>query len=348
MIVAIIAGGAGTRLWPLSTPEYPKHLLTVMGDKSLLQSSYERIKRLTDDIYVVTEAGHAHHVKDQLPELSDDDFIIEPARRGTSGCLLSVLVTAKRAHGDDEPVAMTWADHYVRDIEGYIESFRAAGEASKKYTLPVFIGVEPTYPSTGLGYIHKDGLLEGEQLIHRSAGFKEKPDLQTAQAFMTSGEYLWNTGYLVGTVRSFETAMQKDCPELWQSYQGLLNTSSEEEFKQAYLALENTPVDYSFNEKVQEALVAPGTFDWLDIGAFKDLYSVTDANEEGNAVLGPNIAVLETQNSYIRNDEPAKPVAVIGLDNVVVVNTPNGLVVARKDLSQLVKEASKQLAEQNS
>jgi mannose-1-phosphate guanylyltransferase/mannose-6-phosphate isomerase len=346
MIVAIIAGGAGTRLWPLSTPDYPKHLLTVMGNQSLLQSSYERIKRFTDDIYVVTEAGHAHHVKDQLPGLPDSAFLIESARRGTSGCLLAVLVAAKRAHGDDEPVAMTWADHYIRDIDGYIETFKAAGEASKKYTLPVFIGVEPTYPSTGLGYIHKDGLLEGEQIVHKSAGFKEKPDLQTAQNFLASGEYLWNTGYLVGTVRAFEAAMQKDAPELWASYQSLLNTASEEEFKEKYLALENIAVDYSFNEKVQDALVAPGTFHWLDIGAFKDLYDVTEANEQGNAVVGKNVAVIESQNSYIRNDDEQRPLAVIGLDNVVVVNTKNGIVVARKDLSQLVKEASKKLSEQ--
>ncbi|HSW98825.1 MAG TPA: sugar phosphate nucleotidyltransferase [Candidatus Saccharimonadales bacterium] len=343
MIVALIAGGAGTRLWPLSTPDYPKHLLTVTGDRSLLQSSYERAKCISGDIYVVTEASHAHHVKDQLPELPPEAFIIEPARRGTSGCFLAMLVLAKRRHGDDEPLAITWADHFIRDVEGYAETFKAAGAASQKYNLPVFIGVEPTYPSTGLGYIHKDGLLPDEQLVHKSAGFKEKPDQETAQTFLASGEYLWNTGYLVGTVRAFETAMQKDCPDLWQDYQKLFATEDEESYKQAYLALESVAVDYTFNERVHEALVVPGTFDWLDLGSFKDLYTVTDSNQDGNCVMGDKIAVLETQNSYIRNDDSSKPVAVIGLDNVVVVNTPAGILVARKDLSQMVKEASKEL-----
>jgi mannose-1-phosphate guanylyltransferase len=163
---------------------------------------------------------------------------------------------------------------------------------------------------------------------------------------MASGEYLWNTGYLVGTVHAFEAAIQKDCPELWESYQKLLSTPDEAAYKEAYLALENIAVDYTFNEKVTDALVVPGTFDWLDLGSFKDLYAVTDSNTEGNCVLGGKVAVVDTQNSYIRNDDSSRPVAVIGLDNVVVVNTPNGIVVARKDLSQLVKEASKQLQDQ--
>jgi mannose-1-phosphate guanylyltransferase len=346
MIVALIAGGAGTRLWPLSTPDYPKHLLKVTGDTSLLQSSYQRAKRITGKIYVVTEAGHAHHVKDQLPDLSDGAFIIEPARRGTSGCLLAMLIRAKRDHGLDEPLAITWADHYVRDMEGYAETFKTAGDASLKYTLPVFVGVEPTYPSTGLGYIHKAGLLEGEQLVHKGAGFKEKPDLETAQHFLDSGEYLWNTGYLVGTVRAFEKAMEADCPQLWRDYQ-VLSATEGDAYADAYLALENIAVDYTFNELVKESLVVPGTFDWLDIGAFKDLYTVTPADEQGNCILGSKIAIQETTNSYLRNDDPSHPMAVIGLDNVVVVNTPAGILVARKDLSQQVREAAKQLQEEN-
>ncbi|HEX7964054.1 MAG TPA: sugar phosphate nucleotidyltransferase [Candidatus Saccharimonadales bacterium] len=342
MIVALIAGGAGTRLWPLSTPEYPKHLLKVTGDQSLLQSSYERAKRITDKIYVVTEASHAHHVRDQLPELPEEAFIVEPARRGTSGCFIAMVNRAKRDHGDDEPLAITWADHFVRDMDGYAATFKAAGDASQKYNLPVFVGVEPTYPSTGLGYIHKAELLEGEQLVHKGAGFKEKPNHELAQEFLSSGEYLWNTGYLVGTVKAFEAAMEKDCPDLWRDYQNLSATTDDESYNNAYLALESIAVDYTFNEKVQESLVAQGTFDWLDIGAFKDLYSVTQADEQGNCRLGGKVATLETTNSYVRNDDPARPVAVIGLDNVVVVNTPNGILVARTDMSQMVREAAKQ------
>jgi len=262
MIVALIAGGAGTRLWPLSTPDYPKHLLTVTGDQTLIQAAYERAKHITDTVYVVTEASHDHHVRKQLPDVTEERLIIEPARRNTSGCFLAVLCKIKRSHPADEPIAFTWSDHYIRDIAGFAESFKIAGEATIKYKVPVLVGIEPTYPATGFGYIHKAELLPGEQLVHKSSGFKEKPDLETAQSFFKSGEYLWNGGYLVGTLEAYENAMQRYCPKLWQDYQSLLNAQDEAAYKEAYLALESVALDYTFNELVGDMLVVPGTFDW--------------------------------------------------------------------------------------
>ena len=341
MIVALIAGGAGTRLWPLSTPDYPKHLLTVTGDQSLLQMAYDRAKRMSDDIYIVTEASHAHHVKDQLSDLKDDAFIVEPARRNTTGCFLAALVRAKRDHPADEPIAIIWADHYIRDIDGFVESFRVAGDASKKYCRPVLVGVEPTYPTTGFGYIHKGPLLDGEQLVHEVEGFKEKPHLELAQEFFRSGEYLWNCGYLVGTLEAFEKTMQADCPKLWDYYQKLLAAAEqgEEAYKQAYLDLESIQLEYTFNELARNILTIPGIFTWLDIGAFKDLDAVTESDEKGNSIVASQgkVAIIETENTYIRNDDK-KPIAVVGVDNIVVVSTPAGILVARKDQSQKVNE----------
>jgi mannose-1-phosphate guanylyltransferase/mannose-6-phosphate isomerase len=349
MIVALIAGGAGTRLWPLSTPDYPKHLLTVTGEQSLLQMAYDRAKRMSDDIYIVTEASHAHHVKDQLADLKDEAFIVEPARRNTSGCFLAALVRAKRDHGDDEPIAITWADHYIRDIDGFVESFHIAAEASKKYCRPVLVGVEPTYATTGFGYIHKAHLLEGEQLVFEVEGFKEKPHLELAQEFFRSGEYLWNCGYLVGTPKALEKTMEADCPKLWEDYQKLLAAAEEGEdaYKQAYLELDSIQLDYTFHELAKNLLVVPGIFTWLDIGAFKDLDTVTESDEKGNSVIAEKgkVALIETENSYIRNDDE-KPIAVVGVDNIVVVSTPAGILVARKDQSQKVKEALQQFKDE--
>lgn len=341
MIAVIVAGGAGTRLWPLSTPDYPKHLLKVVGEQTLLQAAYQRAKALADHVYVITEISHAHHVRDQLPELPEDAFIIEPARRGTSGCALAAVHFVQSRHGHDEAMAILWADHNIRDVDGFVQSFRIAGNASEKHNRVVLVGIEPTYPSTGLGYIHKAEPLGNGGLIYNVAGFKEKPDLDLAKEFFQSGEYLWNGGYVVGTVNAFTTAMEHYCPQLWRDYQSLLNTQNEEEYKQAYLALENIALDYTFNELVKDLLVVPASFDWLDLGSFKDMDAAVDHDALGNHIRG-KVAVEEVESCFIQNHED-KPIAVIGLDNVVIVNTPTGILISRKDLSQKVKEVSQRL-----
>jgi len=338
MIAVIVAGGAGTRLWPLSTPDYPKHLLKVVGDKTLLQAAYERAHKLAEHVYVITEISHAHHVKDQLPELPESSFIIEPARRGTSGCTLAALHFVQSRHDHDEPMAILWADHNIRDIDGFVQSFRIAGDASKKHNRVALVGIEPTYPSTGLGYIHKADKLENGGLIYNVEGFKEKPELKFAKKFFESGEYLWNGGYVVGTVDAFVKAMESYCPQLWKDYQSLLATKDAKSYKKAYLALENIALDYTFNELVKDLMVVPASFDWLDLGAFKDMDAAVDHDEQGNHQRG-KVQLEEVENSFVQNYED-KPVAVIGLNNIVVVNTPQGILVSRKDLSQKVKEVS--------
>lgn len=345
MIAVIIAGGAGTRLWPLSTPEYPKHLLRVNENRSLLQSAYRRAEQLSDAIYVVTEAGHAHHVREQLPEVTDDACIIEPARRNTAACLLAALYKVRAdGHKRDEPIAILWADHFIRDVDGFAQSFRIAGEASAKSNRVALVGIEPTYASTGFGYIQKGKRFDDTNLVYEVASFTEKPPFDQARQYVRSGKYLWNGGYLVGTLDAFEAAMQRDCPELWADYQSLLNTKTPKAYQQAYLALDNTALDYRFNEKVRDLLVVPASFDWMDLGSFHDMYEAVDHDEAGNHVQG--MAELEgVENSFVYNDTD-KPVAVIGLDNVVVVQTPHGTLVARKDLSQAVGTVSKRFKQQ--
>lgn len=342
MIAVIVAGGAGTRLWPLSTPDYPKHLLKVVGDKTLLQAAYERASALAEHVYVITEIGHAHHVRDQLPQLPDDAFIIEPARRGTSGCTLAALTFVQQRHDHDEPMAILWADHNIRDVKGFVQSFKIAGEASRKHNRVTLVGIEPTYASTGFGYIHKAQPLSNGGLVYEVAEFKEKPQAELAKEFFQSGEYLWNGGYVVGTVNAFKEAMETYCPQLWKDYQSLSATNTEEEYKEAYLALENIALDYTFNELVKNLLVVPASFDWLDLGSFKDMDAAVDHDDDGNHIVG-KVAVEEVENSFIQNHE-SKPVAVIGVDNIVVVNTPTGILIARKDLSQKVKEVSQRVS----
>lgn len=340
MISVIIAGGSGTRLWPLSTPGYPKHLLALTGSKSLLNYTYDRAKKLGKTVYVVPDGSHAHHVTEQLSELSEDAFIVEPGRRGTASCIIAALSVVARHHDHDEPIAFMAADHYIRDTAGFAHSFKSAAEVSKASNRIVLVGIEPDYPATGFGYIEKDGLYDEKRFIFNVKTFKEKPDYETAKKYLASGQFLWNSGYFVGSVNTFVKAMEESAPELLASYQKLLATKDRAEFEKVYLDLENDTIDYALIEKVPDLLVVPATFDWMDLGSYGDLQKAVGSDQQGNYIKGDSIEVEGVENSLVHNHED-KPVAVIGLDNIVVVNTKDGILVARKDLAQKVGEVSK-------
>lgn len=341
MIVVIIAGGAGTRLWPLSLPDYPKHLLKVNDDKySLLQQTYARAKQLTDKIFVVSETGHIKHVKSQLPDLSSDAFIVEPARRGTANCVLTALVHLAKRYESNEPVAFMASDHYIRDTAGFVHSFKTAISSAKRTRSIVLVGVEPTYPSIGFGYIEKGKLIDEKSFVYEVKSFREKPDFDTAVDYLKNGRYLWNCSYFVGSQQIFLDAMASDAPELYKNYQKLAAKQTAAQYKKTYLSLKDAAIDYALIEKAKNLLVVPATFDWMDLGSFRDLSRAAGSDAGGNHIRGDKVITEDVQNSYIQNFE-AKPIAVIGLDNMVVINTPHGLLVARKDLAHKVGDISK-------
>lgn len=341
MIVVIIAGGSGTRLWPLSTPEFPKHLLKVTGDDaSLLQQTYERARIISEHIYVVTEASHISHVMQQLPDISEDNVICEPARKGTANCILTALLKIEEREDPNEPIASIHSDHFIRDMAGFSNSFNLAKYISSKTDKIVLLGVEPTYPSTAFGYIEKGELIGDQSFAYNVKSFKEKPDFDTARSYYRTGNYLWNCGYFIGSVNTFKKAINKYSPKLQKNYKRLVEANPEQ-YNDIYLEFENMPIDTVLIEKVPDLIVVPASFDWMDLGSFSDLAEAIGGDERGNSILGYT-EVEEVQNSLIQNHEQ-KPLAVIGLDNIVVINTKDGILVARKDLSQKVGEISKKL-----
>lgn len=345
MIVVIIAGGSGSRMWPLSTPDYPKHLLKLTGEQSLLQTTYDRASRIGDKIYVVTDGSHSHHVKEQLPELTDDSFIVEPGRRGTASCIIAALSRIASHQHDEEPIIFMHADHHIRDIDGFVNTVKFAGKAAKDMQRLTLLGVEPDYPATGFGYIKKKNAVNnnGYSFVYEVDSFKEKPDLATAKEYLKSGRYLWNMGYFVAPLTVFVEAMQANAPGLYDNYQRLLTVEADRaEYEKTYLEFESDTIDYALLEKMSDLLVVPGSFDWMDVGSFKDLHAAVEKDEHENYILG-DVETIDVENTFIRNDEE-KPVAVIGLDNVVVVNTPQGILITRKDLSQKVGDIAKKIA----
>lgn len=345
MITVIIAGGSGTRLWPLSTSNFPKHLLKLTGERTMLQTAYDRAARIGNTIYVVTEASHSDHVREQLPELPESAFLIEPGRRGTAHCIIYALDVIARTHDHDEPVAFIHSDHHVRDIGGFARSFALAAKVSQSNNQIALIGIEPTFPSTGFGYIERDGVVNDNTGIYNVESFKEKPDFETAKKYIESGRYLWNCGYFVGSVNTFLNEMRLSAPDLLKSYEKLsaIKTVGTDEYNNAYLALDNQVIDIALIEKAKSLAVVSASFDWMDVGSFKDLHDVVPQDEDGNYFSGKNIHSIDVENVYVRNEEDDKPIAVIGLDNIVVVNTPDGILVSRKDISHRTGEVAKKL-----
>jgi mannose-1-phosphate guanylyltransferase/mannose-6-phosphate isomerase len=345
MITVIIAGGSGTRLWPLSTSKRPKHLLKLTCERTMLQTAYDRATKLGDTIYVVTEASHSDQVRKQLPELHDEVFLIEPGRRGTARCVIYALDVIARKHDHDEPIAFLYADHHINDIGGFAGSFATAAKVTQANHQIVLIGLKPTYPSIGLGYIERDGVVDSHPGAFNVKSFKEKPAYEIAKKYVESGNYLWNCGYYVGSVNTFLDEMRLSAPNLQKDFDSLASIPEvdSKKYKDTYLAFDNRLFDIELFEKSKNLAVVAASFDWMDVGSFKDLHDVVPRDEKGNYCYGDNIHTIDVDNVYIRNEEAEKPIAVIGLSNVVVVNTPDGILVSRKDVSHRTGEVAKKL-----
>ncbi len=344
MITVIFCGGSGTRLWPLSTHHKPKQLINLVGEQSPLLTTYERASKISETVYLLPETRLIDSIHEQLPQLGEEGIIVEPGMRGTASCLVAALDTISRRHDKDEPIAFLSVDHHIRDIQGFVDSFEVAAETTTAEGRIVLVGIEPTYPATGFGYIEKQGLLQDNDRVYEVAGFKEKPDFETAKDYTASGRYLWNCGYFVASVNTFLKEMRANAPLLAEYYDRLqsIENQGSQEYKDTYLTFENESIDYALIEKVNDLLVVPASFDWMDIGSFKDLHEANISDYAGNHVAGDNVYAPGVENAYIRNEED-KPVAIIGLDNIVVVNTPDGILVSRKDLSQKVGEIAKKI-----
>lgn len=344
MIVVIIAGGSGTRLWPLSTHDYPKHLLKLTNDRSLLQNTYDRVCKLTEDknIFVVPEISHVSHVYEQLPNIPKVNILCEPGRRGTAACFLLALSEIKKRGYDDQAVLFLWADHLIRDSRGFVSSAKQAAEIAEKQRRLVFIGIEPSYASTILGYMEKgEQQNDGLKNVFELKQFVEKPDHNTAEQYFQSGNYLWNAGYLTGLISTFELEIKENNSHLWKNYQELLGAR---DIKKIYLAFEPQAIDTALSEHVKDALVIPGSFDWMDIGSFRDLHGVSHQDEAGNYVKGSNVDLENVTNSFVRNEQEI-PIAVIGLDNIAVVANENGILITNKTYDQKVGDVSKRIQE---
>jgi mannose-1-phosphate guanylyltransferase len=335
-IAVIPAGGAGTRLWPRSRRSRPKHTLPLGGGgRSLLRDTYDRVRGLSDDIYVVTEARQREIIESVLPEIDAKHLIIEPTARGTTNAYGLAALTVAEQHPDAVMLAMA-SDHVVRGRTEVTKAVRAAVRAAATTNSLVAFGLKPTFPSTGLGYIHAPR--RGPIGTRRVEGFTEKPDLRTAKRFIKAGGYYWNLAWFAWKVDVFLDELRQHAPRHLAGLQRVMEArraGDEASAAALYGRLPVEVVDRSVLEKTDRLLLVPAAFDWADIGSWSELGDRVHADDRGNSVEGDAV-LIDTRGSLILGDR--RLIAAIGVEDMIIVDTEDALLVVPRSRAQDVRK----------
>lgn len=340
----IMAGGIGSRFWPMSTVQRPKQFLDVLGiGKSLLRMTFERLLNIApaENIYIVTNAIYKEIVKEQLPELSYDQILTEPERKNTAPC---ITYAAAKIHAINPNATLIVApsDHLILKEEKFTEVIRIALETANRNERLVTLGIKPTRPDTGYGYIEfvEDGdILPGQ--VKDVKHFTEKPNRELAEIFVKSGNYYWNSGIFVWRSATILHALEKFKPELHELFTAesyKYNTPEEQAYvNHCFAACEDISIDFAVMENAKNVDVVLATFDWSDLGTWGSLYTHLEKDYNGNAVIGDNVHMINSTNCIVNlpNDKLA---LIEGLDNHIVVESDNMLMILNKDDEQNLKK----------
>jgi mannose-1-phosphate guanylyltransferase len=352
MITALImAGGEGTRFWPLSRKDNPKQFLKLNDEqKTMLQQTVERIAQLVpyEQIFIATNDSYQQAIKDQLAELPEDNIIIEPLKRNTAPSIgLSSVIIEEKYPGSTMLVLP--ADHLIKDQNNFLDILKKGIMTAATGKNLVTIGIEPTHPETGYGYIHfgdKLHTIDGDS-VFKVENFTEKPDLDTATEFLKDGSYLWNSGMFIWNLNSILANIEKHLPKLHLSLEKIkeaLNTEQQAEIiKEEFEKMESISIDYGIMEKADDIFVIPGSFGWDDLGSWPALERIKKVDEQGNVVVGKHYGI-DTKNSIIHSTD--KVITTIGLDNIVIVNTDDAVLICDKKRAQEVKRIREILSEE--
>ena len=346
MIPVILSGGSGTRLWPLSRGQYPKQFLPLISEHTMVQETILRLSGLpgVNAPIAVCNEDHRFMMAEQLWEIGKKPaaIILEPVGKNTAP---AVAIAALSAESEEDVLLILPADHVITDINAFQAAITQAEILAKQGYLVTF-GVVPTHPETGYGYIMKDSETVGS--AYKIAAFVEKPDLPTAKNYLKSGDYLWNSGMFAFTAKNFLTELEKFNPEILSVCKKALSAAKTDlDFirldKAIFSTCPSDSIDYAVMEKTDKGAVIPLNAGWSDVGSWSALWEVTEKDVSGNAISGDVLAV-DTKNSYIFSEN--KLVTVIGVENLVVVETKDAVMIAPKNRVQEVKEVVDQLKKQ--
>jgi len=344
MYALIMAGGRGTRFWPRSRDKKPKHLLDIVTDRTIIQETVDRIKPLIParNIIIVTGKTHARELVRQLPEIPVENVLIEPMGRNTAACIGYAAVHIQKRAQDAVMVVLP-SDHGIGNPGLYRKVIAAAAAAAQKKNALVTIGLKPESPHTGFGYMEGGaaaGRVEGMKVL-QVRSFREKPGLRQARAFLEKGNFYWNSGMFVWKTSVIMEQIRQFLPQLHEGLAaiaaGMGKADEASTVRRVYKNLPSISIDYGVMEKAANVLMVPADFGWSDLGSWDTLWEISAKDENGNAATAGSQTVLEdTKNSFVYS--PQKLVALIGMKDVIVVDTKDALLICKKGRSQDVKK----------
>lgn len=343
--VAIMAGGVGSRFWPASREERPKQFLDILGiGKSLLQITYERFLPLIpkENIFIVTNAAYIGLVKEQLPDVTDNQILAEPSRNNTAPCL---AYTAFKLHSlnPEATFVVASSDHLILKESVFLENIKQALEFASQKEAIVTLGISPTSPNTGYGYVQYNRNDANKDGIYKVMSFKEKPNLETAKEFLKAGNYVWNAGIFIWSVKTLLKSFKHNAEDIYDILLGgenAYNTEGEQNFiNEHYPTTRSESIDYAILEKADNVYTIPGDFGWSDLGTWGALYDESKKDAEANVVQGDNILVYDTTNCLVRAPNE-KLVILRGLDDYIVVDENDALLIYPKAKEQEIKQVT--------
>lgn len=344
----IMAGGAGTRFWPVSRRHRPKQLQPLYGRESLLRQTVDRLTGLvpTERILVVTSERLVEASRHELPELRPHAIIGEPARRDTAPCIgLAALLVLRE--DPDATMAVMPSDHVIQPPERFRAALEQAADLVRRSPQKlVTFGIKPTYPAESFGYIHRGSAIPSDWApVYEVRKFREKPDAQTAEQYLASGEYYWNGGIFVWKARTILDELKSHQPSLVDHLQKIAAAWETDQqqavFAREFPAIQGTSIDYAVMEHAAEVAVIEAPFEWDDVGSWQSLARLTGKDESGNTVIGRHVGI-DTTRSIIRSDDQHL-VATLGLEDVIVVHTPQATLVAKRQDEERIRELVREL-----
>ena len=339
MYAVIMAGGVGSRFWPRSKEKTPKQLLRIFGENTMIQDTVGRLKGFVEDenIFVITNKIQKPEIVRQLDHVPEENIIEEPFGRNTAACigLASVIIQKK---DKDAVTIILPADHIIKDIDVFHSTLRNAASYADESRGLVTIGIPPSRPETGYGYIQIDDS-QKKHNIFKVLTFAEKPNYATAVRFLESGDFMWNSGMFIWRADVILEEIKLLMPDLYEELEVINKAVGKPDFEKtvfnAYGQLKSISIDYGIMEKSKKVCLTKGEFSWSDVGSWEEVYQLSGKNKDGNALNG-NVYTERTVDSYIYS--PDKFTAVIGAENLIIINTEEALLICRRDNCQDVKK----------